>query len=80
MKGIIWNLLETAGAAAVAYRAGRWVIACAYLERGYDVVGGEYLALPVFYWLGGRIMHNIIGFWRETYADRKERSGKTSGL
>jgi len=79
-RKFFWELIETAGAAAATYRAGKWVVACAYLERGYDAVGGEYLILPVFYWLAYQTVHNFIGFWREIYADKKERGRKASGI
>ena len=38
MKGrtLAWELVEIAGAIAATYRAGKWAVACAYLERGYD--------------------------------------------
>lgn len=32
---------------AVTYMAGKWAIRYAYLERGYDAVGGEYLFIPM---------------------------------
>ena len=40
-RKIVWELLEAAGAAAATYQAGKWVIAWAYLERGYDGVVSE---------------------------------------
>ena len=64
-KGAVWELLEAAGAAAVTYQAGKWVIAWAYLERGYDAMGGEYLILPVLYWFACQTVHSFIGFWRK---------------
>ena len=35
---------------AVTYMAGKWAIRYAYLERGYDAVGGEYLFIPMVAW------------------------------
>lgn len=35
---------------SVTYMAGRWAIRYAYLERGYDAVGGEYIFIPMVAW------------------------------
>lgn len=32
---------------AVTYMAGKWAIRYAYLERGYDAIGGEYFFIPM---------------------------------
>ena len=36
---------------AVTLSVGKWVICMAYLERGYEAVGGEYLLIPIVYWM-----------------------------
>lgn len=37
---VIWTLLVT-------YAIGKWAFHLAYIERGYEAVGGEYLLIPV---------------------------------
>lgn len=37
---VIWTLLVT-------YAIGKWSFHLAYIERGYEAVGGEYLLIPV---------------------------------
>ena len=39
---VIWTLLVT-------YAIGKWSFHLAYIERGYEAVGGEYLLIPVVY-------------------------------
>lgn len=77
-RKIVWELLETAGAAAATYQAGKWLLAWAYLERGYEAVGGEYLILPVFYWFAYQTVHNFIGFWRRE-VEKLLRCGSADG-
>lgn len=40
---IVWTLLVT-------YAIGKWSFHLAYIERGYEAVGGEYLLIPAVYW------------------------------
>ena len=35
---------------AVTYMAGKRAIRYAYLERGYDAIGGEYFFIPMMAW------------------------------
>lgn len=40
---VIWTLLVT-------YAIGKWAFHLAYIERGYEAVGGEYLLILAVYW------------------------------
>lgn len=40
---VLWSL-------AVTYAIGRWAFHFAYLERGYEAVGGEYMLVPMVCW------------------------------
>lgn len=40
MIAVLWTL-------AVTYAVGKWAFHIAYIERGYEAVGGEYLLVPM---------------------------------
>lgn len=42
---------------AVTLSAGKWVIRMAYLERGYEAAGGEYLLVPIVCWVEWKIIN-----------------------
>lgn len=42
---------------AVTYMAGKWAIHYAYLERGYDAVGGENLFIPMVAWTAYKLIN-----------------------
>ena len=44
---------------AVTYMAGKWAIHYAYLERGYDAIGGEYLFIPMVAWAAYKLINKI---------------------
>lgn len=41
------NLAAAAYALAVTFAVGRWASCMAFLERGYEAAGGEFLMMPV---------------------------------
>ena len=56
-RKFIRNATAIVYALAVALSAGKWVICMAYLERGYEAVGGEYLLIPIIYWVEWEIIN-----------------------
>lgn len=69
---------------AVTYMAGNWAIHCAYLERGYDAVGGEYLFIPMVAWAAYKLINIFLNeLEEERYAETgSEKAGGrgTAGL
>lgn len=53
-------LVVTAYAAVITYMVGKWGFFMAYMERGYEAVGGEYLLIPMTYCTAGSAMHYFI--------------------
>lgn len=41
------NLAAAAYTLAITFAIGRWASCMAFLERGYEAAGGEYLIMPV---------------------------------
>ena len=63
---------------AVTYMAGKWAIRYAYLERGYDAVGGEYLFIPMVAWAAYKLINIFLNVLEdEMYAETG--SEKTGG-
>ncbi len=64
-------LIEGWCAVSVTCLLGRWLIHCAYLERGYQAAGSEYLLILMAFWGSCRLMHYIMEFLNEN-TDQEE--------
>ena len=63
---------------AVTYMAGKRAIRYAYLERGYDAIGGEYLFIPMVAWAAYKLINIFLNVLEdEMYAETG--SEKTGG-
>ena len=54
---VIWTLLVT-------YAIGKWAFHLAYIERGYEAVGGEYLLILAVYWGAWKAINCYLIHWR----------------
>lgn len=73
---IMWTLLVT-------YAIGKWSFHLAYIERGYEVVGGEYLLIPAVYWGAWKAINYLFDSMEELEYERhrrKKRSGRTARM
>lgn len=76
---IIRMLIEVAYSFIVTYAIGKWAFYYAYMERGYEAMGGEYLLIPVTFYLAYKIIHFLFDVLEETRHARgrnKRRSRK----
>ena len=68
----------------VTYMAGKWAIRYAYLERGYDAIGGEYFFIPMMAWAAYKLINIFLNVLEdEMYAETgSEKTGGrgTAGL
>lgn len=68
----------------VTYMAGKWAIRFAYLERGYEAVGGEYLFIPMVAWVAYKAISVFLDLLEDrNYADgdhQKAGSGGTAEM
>ena len=68
---------------AVTLSAGKWVICMAYLERGYEAAGGEYVLIPVIYWMEWKIINSFFDALEDLKYEqkcKKERGRRTSRI
>ena len=80
-KGMINLLISASYAAVITYMVGKWGFCMAYMERGYEAVGGEYLLIPMTYWAAGGAMHcfiNALEEWKHGQNSKKGRSRRTA--
>lgn len=64
---------------AVTYMAGRWAIHYAYMERGYDAIGGEYLFISIVAWTAYKLINIFLNVLEdERYAET--RSGRSARI
>lgn len=68
----------------VTYMAGKWAIRYAYLDRGYDAIGGEYLFIPMVAWAAYKLINIFLNVLEdEMYAETgSEKTGgrETAGI
>lgn len=66
MKTFIRYLIEAIYSVAVTYMIGRWGVNMAYLERGYEALGGELLLIPIAYLIAWSAISLFIDALEET--------------
>ncbi len=62
---------------AVTYMAGKWAVQSAYLERGYNAVGGEYIFIPMVFWTAGKVIALFFDALEDS--DCEDRDHKETG-
>lgn len=67
----IRELAESAYAVAVTLAIGKWAVHAAYLERGYEAVGGEYCLMIMAYWAAWGIIHYFFDALEDWDYERK---------
>lgn len=70
---VIWTLLVT-------YAIGKWAFHLAYIERGYEAVGGEYLLILAVYWGAWKAINYLFDSLEELEDERKKRSRGTARM
>lgn len=65
MKSIKQQLITTGYALLVSGFIGKWAINYAYLERGYQAMGGEYIFIFITYLIAHKVMNNFINILKE---------------
>ena len=73
---IVWTLLVT-------YAIGKWSFHLAYIERGSEALGGEYLLIPAVYWGAWKAINYLFDSMEELEYERqrrKKRSGRTARM
>lgn len=70
---VIWTLLVT-------YAIGKWAFHLAYIERGYEAVGGEYLLIPVVYWGAWKAINYLFDSLEELENERNCRKREVEEL
>lgn len=53
------NLVTVAYTLTVTAVVWRWAIHMAYLERGYEAIGGEYFLIPVACWIAWKAINYL---------------------
>ena len=53
------GLAESVYALVVMIAIGKWTIYMAYLERGYEAIGGEYCLMIMAYWVAWKTIHYL---------------------
>ncbi len=73
---LTWTLLVT-------YAIGKWAFHLAYVERGYEAVGGEYLLVPIVYLISWKIINYLFDGLEElknVRNRRKKRDRRTARM
>ena len=70
---VIWTLLVT-------YAIGKWAFHLAYIERGYEAVGGEYLLILAVYWGAWKAINYLFDSLEELENERNCRKKEVEEL
>jgi len=73
-KAMYRQLVEAGIALVVTYVAGKWAVQYAYIERGYEAVGGEYIFILAVYWAAYRFIRfvfSIVALFKEVMIHAK---------
>lgn len=75
-KKLIKELLGAGYALFITYEIGKLLIHAAYIERGYEAVGGEYLAIPLVYLAAWKLFEVFINALEEEINGSKETGSR----
>ncbi len=77
---IFKSVIAIAYSLAVTFMAGKWAFDYAYMERGYEAIGGEYLFVPMAAWVAYKVISIFLDTLEEeiyaTDTRRKKRGGR----
>ena len=80
-KEAVKQLLATGYAIPVTAMIGKWAFHTAYLERGYEAVGGEYLLIPMVFFIAYKAFEFFINtLEEEVYGSNEERGRRDFGM
>lgn len=82
-RKIIRSLMAVTYTLAVTFFAGKWSIHAAYLERGYEAVGGEYCLMYMVCWAAWKAINYLFDTLEDLEYEqncKKRRSGGTSRM
>lgn len=66
-------LIATIYTLAVTFAIGKWALWYAYMERGYEAVGGEYLLIGMAYWGAWKAINYFLDSLEELEYERHRR-------
>lgn len=61
---------------AVTLSAGKLAVCMAYLERGYEAAGGEYLLVPIVCWVEWKIINCFFDALEDLEYEQKGKKGR----
>lgn len=73
------DLVEAGYALAVTFAIGKWAIYYAYLERGYEAIGGEWLLILVAYLVAYMAIHYLFDVLEELGYERQRKKRRSRG-
>ena len=79
--GLVRGLAELGLTLAVTYAVGKCAVHAAYLERGYEAMGGEYLLILLVCVVAYRVIHyifDILEAEQREYKRSKERGNRAA--
>ena len=80
IKGkVIRNLLTAAYTLAVTFFVGKWAICMAYLERGYEAVGGEYCLIPLVGWTAWKAVNHLFDTLEDLKHEQNREERRSGG-
>lgn len=70
------ELMAVTYSLAVTFAIGRWAINLAYIERGYDAVGGEYCLILITYLVASYAIHYLFHTLDDLEYERNRKKRK----
>lgn len=70
---VIWTLLVT-------FAIGKWAFHIAYIERGYESVGGEYMLVLMVYWIAWKSINYLFDSLEELEHERNRRKRRSRAV
>lgn len=67
------NVVAAAYTLAVTYAVGKWGIYMAYLERGYESIGGEYCLILMVCWLAWKAINYLFDTLEDMEHERNRK-------
>lgn len=70
---VVRKWVEIMYAFVIMLAIGKWAIHVAYLERGYEAIGGEYCLILMTYWAAWKTIHYLFGALEDLKYERSRK-------
>lgn len=74
---VVRELMGVIYAIVIMLAIGKWAIHMAYLERGYEAIGGEYCLMIMAYWVAWKTINHLFDALEDLDYERNRKKKRS---